>query len=91
MVDVNKEEKRKIVQRLRRIEGQIRGLQRMIEEGKDCEDVLIQLSAVKSAMENLGIVILESYLKHCIFKDETISPEKEKELEAALKLLKRLK
>ncbi|SNR69146.1 metal-sensitive transcriptional regulator [Desulfurobacterium atlanticum] len=91
MVDVNKEEKRKIIQRLKRIEGQIRGLQRMIEEGNNCEDVLIQLSAVKNAMENLGIVILESYLKHCVFKDESLSPEKERELEAALKLLKRLK
>ncbi|WP_456484900.1 metal-sensitive transcriptional regulator [Desulfurobacterium sp.] len=85
------EEKKKVIRRLRRIEGQIRGLQRMIEEGGYCEDVLIQLSAVKSAIESLSVAVMESYLKHCFVKEGIIHPEKKQELEQALKVLKRLK
>ncbi|MDR2547112.1 MAG: metal-sensitive transcriptional regulator [Lachnospiraceae bacterium] len=55
-----------IIMRLRRIEGQVRGLVRMIEEGKDCEDVLIQISSVKSALHKTGQVILEGHLHHCV-------------------------
>ncbi|WP_456397069.1 metal-sensitive transcriptional regulator [Desulfurobacterium sp.] len=85
------EEKKKVIKRLKRIEGQIRGLQRMIEEGEHCEDVLIQLSAVKSALESLSVAVTESYLKHCFVKGGIIHPEKKHELEKALKVLKRLK
>ncbi|WP_457567226.1 metal-sensitive transcriptional regulator [Desulfurobacterium sp.] len=88
--EVEKEKKR-VIQRLKRIEGQIRGLQRMIEEGKHCEDVLIQLSAVKSALESLSVAVMESYLKHCFVKDGIVNPEKRTQLEKALKVLKRLK
>ncbi|OMH40936.1 metal-sensitive transcriptional regulator [Desulfurobacterium indicum] len=86
-----KEEKKKVIQRLKRIEGQIRGLQRMIEEGEHCEDVLIQLSAVKSAIESLSVAVMGSYLKHCFVKEGIIHPGKKRELEEALKVLKRLK
>lgn len=59
----------KVVNRLRRVEGQVRGLQRMIEEGKDCEDVLNQLSAVKSALDRVGIHLISHRMRECLETD----------------------
>jgi CsoR family transcriptional regulator, copper-sensing transcriptional repressor len=56
----------RVLNRLRRIEGQVRGLQRMIEEGKDCEQVLTQLSAVKSALDRVGIHLISHRMKECL-------------------------
>ena len=55
-----------VLNRLRRIEGQVRGLQRMIDEGKDCEQVLTQLSAVKSALDRVGIYLISHRMKECL-------------------------
>ena len=52
--------------RLRRIEGQVKGILRMIEEGKDCKEVITQLSAVRSAVDRTIAVIVSSNLEHCI-------------------------
>ncbi len=52
--------------RLKRIEGQIRGISKMVEEDKPCEDILIQIGAVKSALHKTGQTILEGHIKHCI-------------------------
>ena len=57
--------KDQLSKRLRRIEGQVRGLQRMIEEGRDCHDILIQLSGVRSALDAAGEQILEQYASGC--------------------------
>jgi len=54
------------IDRLKRIEGQVRGLIRMVEEEKDCEDILIQIGSVKAALHKLGQVILEGHLQHCV-------------------------
>ncbi len=51
--------------RLRRIEGQVRGLQRMVEEGRYCADILVQLSAVNEALRNVGRELLRNHLRHC--------------------------
>lgn len=55
-----------IIKRLRRVEGQVKGIQKMVEEGKMCEDILIQISAVRSAMNAVGGLILENYMKDCL-------------------------
>ena len=55
-----------IIKRLKRIEGQVRGLIRMVEENKNCEDVLIQIGSVKAALHKTGQVILENHLSHCV-------------------------
>ncbi len=55
-----------IIKRLRRIEGQVKGIQKMIEEGKYCGDILIQISAVRSAMNSVGGLILENHMKDCL-------------------------
>lgn len=55
-----------IARRLKKIEGQIRGIQKMIDDDKNCEDILIQIGAAKSALHKTGQVILEGHLRHCL-------------------------
>lgn len=54
------------LRRLRRIEGQVRGLQRMVEEDKYCIDILTQVSAAASALESVALGLLEEHLGHCV-------------------------
>jgi len=54
-----------LINRLKRIEGQVRGLQKMIDYGRDCESVLTQLAAVRSAIESVGALVLNNYMKFC--------------------------
>ncbi|PWN01164.1 transcriptional regulator [Nocardioides silvaticus] len=54
------------LKRLRRIEGQTRGLQRMVEEEKYCIDILTQVSAVTSALQSFSIQLLEEHMNHCV-------------------------
>ena len=54
------------LKRLRRIEGQVRGLQRMVEEDKYCIDILTQVSAAKSALESVALGLLQEHLAHCV-------------------------
>ena len=54
------------LQRLRRVEGQVRGLQRMVEEDKYCIDILTQVSAVTRALESVALGLLEDHLGHCV-------------------------
>jgi CsoR family transcriptional regulator, copper-sensing transcriptional repressor len=60
------ESKRDVLQRLKRIEGQARGLQKMIEEGRECEDVVIQLAAIKSAIDRVSLSIVGTHMIECI-------------------------
>jgi CsoR family transcriptional regulator, copper-sensing transcriptional repressor len=52
--------------RLRRIEGQVRGLQRMIEEDTYCTDVLTQIASVTKALQGVGLGLLDEHLRHCV-------------------------
>ena len=54
------------INRLKRIEGQIRGLIKMVEEDKACEDILIQIGSAKAALHKTGQLILEGHLHHCV-------------------------
>jgi DNA-binding FrmR family transcriptional regulator len=54
------------LKRLRRIEGQARGLQRMVEEEKYCIDILTQISAVTKALQSVGLGLLDEHLAHCV-------------------------
>ncbi|HEX6433440.1 MAG TPA: metal-sensitive transcriptional regulator [Gemmatimonadales bacterium] len=67
---VDPEIKHSIGTRLRRIEGQVRGLQKMIEEERYCADVLMQMSSVQEALRGVGRSLLFNHLKHCV--SETI-------------------
>ena len=55
-----------VTKRLKRIEGQIRGLIRMVEEEKSCEEILIQISSARAALNKTGQVVLEGHLHHCV-------------------------
>mgnify|MGYP001192847274 CR=1 FL=1 len=59
----NKED---LLKRLRRIEGQVRGLQRMIEQDKYCVDILVQIAAVRSALNSVGLILLEGHTRGCV-------------------------
>ena len=63
---VDPEIKHAIGTRLRRIEGQVRGLQKMVEEERYCADVLMQLSSVQEALRGVGRGLLQNHLKHCV-------------------------
>lgn len=56
----------KVIARINRIEGQIRGLKRMVEENKDCLEVLKQIAAAGGALRSLGAVILQDHLQGCV-------------------------
>ncbi len=63
-------QKTKILNRLRRLEGQIRGLQRMIDEDNTCVEVMTQLASAKSALDATGDVILETYVALCMARND---------------------
>ena len=81
-----------VTNRLKRIEGQVRGLIKMIEDDKSCEEILIQIGSAKAALHKTGQVILEGHLHHCVLdgirdgkEDETI-----KKLSSALEQFSRI-
>jgi DNA-binding FrmR family transcriptional regulator len=59
-------DKAALTKRLHRIEGQVRGIERMVEEDRYCIDVLTQISAVTTALESLAFRILDGHVKHCV-------------------------
>lgn len=66
-----------LLKRLRRIEGQVRGVQRMIEEERDCHEILQQLSAVRSASYYASVALVRSYARQCLTDPETDIPTDE--------------
>lgn len=60
------ENQKAVLNRLARIIGHLESVRRMVEDGRDCSEVLIQLSAVRSALDSTGRLILEDHLRHCI-------------------------
>ena len=76
--------------RLRRIEGQVRGLQRMVEEDAYCVDVLTQVSAVQTALEQVAVQVLDAHVRHCVADavagdDEDAATERLDELMTAVR------
>ena len=60
------ENKEALVKRLHRIEGQVRGIERMVEDDRYCIDILTQVAAVNTALESLAFKILDDHVKHCV-------------------------
>jgi DNA-binding FrmR family transcriptional regulator len=61
-----KADKQKVIRRLKIVEGQVRGLQNMVEQNAYCIDVITQTSAIKQALSNIEDVLMESHLGHCV-------------------------
>jgi DNA-binding FrmR family transcriptional regulator len=60
------EHKGEVLKRLSRIEGQVRGLSRMVEEDRYCIDILTQISAVNSALKKVAVALLDDHISHCV-------------------------
>lgn len=58
--------KTRLINRLKRIEGQVRGIQRMIQDDRYCVDILVQIAAVKSAVEQVALMLIEDHTRHCV-------------------------
>ena len=79
------------LKRLRRIEGHVRGLQRMVEEDTYCVDVLTQISAATRALQAVAIGLLEDHLGHCVTQAiEQGGPEAEEKVKEAAQAISRL-
>jgi len=59
-------DKAALKKRLHRIEGQVRGIERMVDEDRYCIDVLTQIGAVRTALESVGLQVLEDHVNHCV-------------------------
>ena len=82
-------DKAALVKRLHRIEGQVRGIERMLEEDRYCIDVLTQISAVTTALESVAFRVLDGHVQHCVAGalasgDQAVAEEKSSELLAAV-------
>jgi len=64
------DDKEAILKRLRRVEGQVRGIQRMVDDDKYCIDVLDQVSAATKALQAVALQLLDDHLKHCLAEDK---------------------
>jgi len=60
------ENKQKLLNRLKRIEGQTRGIQRMVQEDKYCVDIMTQISSIQSALEQVTLTLMEDHMRHCV-------------------------
>ena len=83
--------KEQLLKRLRRIEGQVRGLERMVEEDRYCIDVLTQIAAVQAALEKVALGLLDDHAQHCVLRaaGEGQKAEMTEELMAAVARLMR--
>ena len=82
-----KKDNKSLINRLKRIEGQIRGLQKMVEEDKYCIDVITQTSAIRNALKGVEDVLLESHLSSCVV-NQIKSGKQKKAVEEILKVYK---
>jgi CsoR family transcriptional regulator, copper-sensing transcriptional repressor len=82
-------DKEALKKRLHRIEGQVRGIERMVDDDRYCIDILTQVGAVRTALESLALEVLEEHVTHCVHDalasgNEQIVTEKSQELLAAV-------
>ena len=78
-----------LIKRLHRIEGQVRGIEKMIDDDRYCIDILTQLGAVSTALESVAVKLLEDHVRHCVTNaiasgDAKVATEKGEELLAAV-------
>jgi CsoR family transcriptional regulator, copper-sensing transcriptional repressor len=84
------EDKQQVLARLRRVEGQVRGLQRLIEEDTYCIDVLTQVAAVTKALQGVGVHLLEEHLRHCVAGAAADSERSDELVHEATKAVQRM-
>ena len=72
-----------LIKRLHRIEGQVRGIERMVADDRYCIDILTQIGAASTALDNLGFLILDKHVKHCVAGALASGDEAEAQAKAA--------
>ena len=77
-----------VMSRLNKIMGQLKGISNMIESGKECEDILIQVKAVRSALKAMSAIVIKRYMIAC-YKESNASPEELEKLEKMVSVLSR--
>ncbi|WP_339226199.1 metal-sensitive transcriptional regulator [Oceanobacillus sp. FSL K6-2867] len=82
-------EKQAIINRLKRIEGQVRGIQKMVDEDRYCVDILVQISAINAALKKVGFSMVERHAKHCV-ADAIQDREGDAAIEELLDVMKQL-
>ena len=81
------DDKDQLLGRLRRIEGQVRGLQRMVENDKYCIDILTQISAASNALKKVAVGLLEDHIRHCVMNQTEDGKDMIREATAAVERL----
>lgn len=84
------ENKDTIIARLRRIEGQVRGLQRMVDEDTYCIDILTQVGAIGGALDKVAVILLEDHLAHCVTDSISSGTDGEAKVKEAARAIERL-
>ncbi|GGF32295.1 transcriptional regulator [Halobacillus andaensis] len=83
----SEDEKTQVINRLKRIEGQVRGIQSMVEDDRYCVDILVQISAIDSALQKVGYSLMERHAKHCV-SDAVRSGNGEEAMDELIKVMK---
>ena len=86
-METNNETKKKVSNRLSRLEGQIRAVRRMVEDGEECEDIVTQLSAVHSALEGLTKLVMANFFMTCLEEAREKGESQEEAMERFVNLL----
>ncbi|QKY68797.1 metal-sensing transcriptional repressor [Lentibacillus sp. CBA3610] len=80
-------EKQAVINRLKRIEGQVRGIEKMVEDDRYCVDILVQISAINAALKKVGFSIAERHTKHCV-SDAVQSGEGDEAIDELMEIMK---
>ncbi|WP_324716964.1 metal-sensitive transcriptional regulator [Carboxydochorda subterranea] len=75
-----------LVNRMKRIEGQARGVQRMLEESRDCEEIILQLAAMRAALSKVAMALMSDHFRECMAKE---GPDRDEALERAARMFLR--
>jgi DNA-binding FrmR family transcriptional regulator len=84
-LDTREVSKEDILNRMKKIEGQAKGIQKMIEEDKCCGDIMVQISAIRSAINRVGGLIMDRYIKECL--KESLKNGKDDSIEEAIETI----
>lgn len=83
----NEEARKNVLNRLKTIKGHIAGIEKMVEEGKCCDEILLQVAAIKSSVHKVGLMIMEENMMDCLAMDKEGNPIDRAQLEALMKTL----
>lgn len=77
-----------IMNRLKTVKGHIQGIENMVAEDKSCEEILLQIAAVKSSIEKIGFLIIEGHARNCLLNEKASPEEVDRVLKTIIKFMK---